>query len=206
MTKAPEEGEIWEWRAFGPISERLAAQVRAYPIRLGLSDFSGDDIYLVPPRSDQNVKLRRYPGGWVLKLKMLFETRAGSFELYNESAEFTYGFPISLHTLEEAARLLEVTLPGAVFSTETFIEEEFVKALAESSPTVAETRVSKTRSQYQFENGWLELADVTFAKHNVQSISIHSPDIEVVRKMVDRLQPGDALEPMNYIEACRRWG
>jgi len=206
MTKAPEEGEIWEWRAFGPISERLAAEVRAYPIRLGVSDFRGDDIYLVAPRSDQNVKLRRYTSGWVLKLKLLFETRPGSFELYNESAEFTYGFPVSLDTLEEAARLLEVKLPGALLSTATFIEEDFVKALAESSPTVVETKVSKRRSQYQFENGWLELADVNFAKHNVQSISIHSPDIEVVKKMVSRLQPGNELEPMNYIEACRRWG
>jgi hypothetical protein len=206
MTKAPEEGEIWEWRAFGPISERLAAEVRAHPIRLGVSDFRGDDIYLVAPRSDQNVKLRRYTSGWVLKLKLLFETRRGSFELYNESAEFTYRFPVSLDTLKEAARLLEVKLPDAVLSTATFIEEDFVKALAESSPAVAETKVSKTRSQYQFENGWLELADVTFAKNNVQSVSIHSPDIEVVKEMVNRLQPGDELEPMNYIEACRRWG
>lgn len=206
MTKPPEEGEIWEWRAFGPINERLADKVRAYPIRLGLSDFRGDDIYLVPPHSDQNVKLRRYPNGWVLKLKLLFETRPGSFELYNESAEFTYRFPVSLDTLQEAARLLEVKLPDDVLSTETFVEEDFVKALAESTPTAAETRVSKKRSQYQFENGWLELAEVIFAKHNVQSISIHSPDIEVVKEMLKRLQPGDELEPMNYIEACRRWG
>lgn len=206
MTKAPEEGEIWEWRAFGSISERLAAEVRAYPIRLGLSDFSGDDIYLVAPHSDQNVKLRRYTNVWVLKLKLLFETRPGSFELYNESAEFTYRFPVLIDTLERTARLLQVKLSDAVLLTATFIEEDFVKALAESSPSVVETRVSKTRSQYQFENGWLELADVTFAKHNVQSISIHSPDIEVVRRMVDKLQPGGELEPMNYIEACRRWG
>ena len=206
MTKPPEEGEIWEWRAFGPISERLAAEVRAYPIRLGLSDFRGDDIYLVAPRSDQNVKLRRYTSGWVLKLKLLFETRPGSFELYNESAEFTYRFPVSLDTLEEAARLLEVKLPDALLSTATFIEEDFVKALAKSSPAAAETRVSKRRSQYQFENGWLELADVNFATQRVQSISIHSPDLEVVIEMVDRLHPGDEMEPMNYIEACRRWG
>src|SRR4030095_2731655 len=206
MTKAPEEGEIWEWRAFGPISAQLAAQVRTHPVRRGVSDFRGDDIYLVAPRSDQNVKLGRYTSGWLLKLKLLFETRPGSFELYNESAEFTYVFPVSLDTLEEAAQLLEVKLPDAVLSGVAFIEEDFVKALADSLPAVVETKVSKIRSQYQFENGWLELADVTFAKHSIQSISIHSPDLNVVKQMVDRLQPGDELEPMNYIGACRRWG
>jgi len=206
MTKPSEEGRIWEWRAFGPISETLAAKVRAYPIRLGLSDLRGDDIYLVAPHSDQNVKPRRYASGWVLKLKLLFETKTGPFELYNESAEFTYHFPVALDRLKDAARLLGVTLPVAALSIGSFAEAEFVKALAESSPALTETRVSKRRSQYQFENGWLELADVKFATRSIQSVSVHSSDIEVVKGMLERLQPGDELEPMNYIEACRRWG
>lgn len=204
MTKPPEEGRIWEWRAFGRISETLAAKVRAYPVRF--SDLRGDDIYLIAPHSDQNVKLRRYARGWVLKLKLLFEKKTGPFELYVESAAFTYHFPVPLDRLKEAARLLCVTLPVAVLSLGSLDEQEFGKALAESSPTVTETRVSKRRSQYQFENGWLELADVKFATREIQSVSVHSPDIEVVQEMIERLQPGDELEPMNYIEACRRWG
>lgn len=206
MTKPPEEGRIWEWRAFGRITETLAAKVRAFPVRFGLSDLRGDDIYLVAPHSDQNVKLRRYASGWVLKLKLLFETKTGPFELYNESAEFTYHFPVALDRLKDAARLLGVTLPVAALSIRSFAEAEFVKALAESSPALTETRVSKRRSQYQFENGWLELADVKFATRDIQSVSVHSPDIEVVKGMLERLQPGDEMEPMNYIEACRRWG
>jgi hypothetical protein len=206
MTKPPEEGRIWEWRAFGSISETLAEKVRAYPIRLGLSDLRGEDIYLVAAHSDQNVKLRRYAKGWVLKLKLLFETTTGQFELYNESAELTYSFPVEFDRLRDAARLLSVTLPAAALSIKSFAEAEFVKALAESSPTVAESRVSKRRSQYKFEGGWLELADVKFATRDTQSLSVHSPDIEVVRRMVNQLRPGKELEPMNYIEACRRWG
>lgn len=206
MTKPPEEGRIWEWRAFGQISATLAAKVRAYPIRLGLSDLRGEDIYMVAAHSDQNVKLRRYAKGWVLKLKLLFETKARPFELYNESAEFTYYFPVLFDRLKDAARLLGVTLPATVLSVESFSEAEFIRALAESSPPVGESRVSKRRSQFQFESGWLELADVKFATCDTQSLSVHSPDIEVVRGMVDRLQPGKELEAMNYIEACRRWG
>ena len=71
---------------------------------------------------------------------------------------------------------------------------------------MSKTRVSKRRSQYQFEKGWLEMADVKFPTRDIQSVSVHSSEIEVVKEMIERLQPGDELEPMNYIEACRRWG
>ena len=204
MTKPPEEGRIWEWRAFGQVSETLDAKVRAYPVRF--SDLRGDDIYLISPLSDQNVKLRSYARGWVLKLKLLFETKAAPFELYDESSEFTYQFPVALDRLKDAARLLGVTLPVGAHSFDRLNDEEFVKALVESSPAVSKTRVSKRRSQYQFEKGWLELADVKFPTRDIQSVSVHSSEIEVVKEMIERLQPGDELEPMNYIEACRRWG
>ena len=205
MMKSAEEGKIWEWRAFGEVSRSVAEKVRAYPIRPGLGDLRGEDLYLIAPASDQNVKLRRYASGWLLKFKLLLETRPGSFELYKESAEMTYGFPVSADQLKEAARLLAVTLPEAS-AAGNLDEKGFVTALAEASPAVIQTRVSKRRSQYQFDGGWLELADAQFETRTVESLSIHSPDIEVVRSMLDRLRPGDELEAMNYIEACRRWG
>ena len=194
MAKPSEEGRIWEWRAFGRISDALAAKVRAYPIRFGLIDIDGEDIYLVSPRNDQNVKFRKYPGGWVLKFKLLVETKPGAFELYNESLEFTHRLPVSLDRLKEAAGLLAVKLPEASFSVESFSEEDFVKALAQATPPVAESRVAKKRSQYEFENGWLELAEAKFQGRSVQSISVHSREIEVVRRMLESLQPGNELE------------
>src|SRR4030095_12986916 len=67
MSKSPEEGKIWEWRAFGKLSEALVARVRAHPVRMVLLNIQGEDLYLISPDSDQNVKLRRNVGGWVLK-------------------------------------------------------------------------------------------------------------------------------------------
>lgn len=206
MTKPSEEGKIWEWRAFGRIDDELARKVRAYPIRFGIEDLRGEDVYLVSPLSNQNVKLRKYSGGGLLKFKLLLETRPEGFELYKETAEFTYPLPISFDTLKEAARLLAIKLPDNVLTVEKFSEEEFVQTLARSSPPALETRVSKRRSQYQFENGWVELADVEFKTTRVQSLSIHSPEIETVKRMLSQVEPGNELEPMNYIEACRRWG
>src|SRR6266540_149320 len=147
-TKPPEEGQIWEWRAFGRISDTLAAKVRSYPVRF--SELPGDDIYLISPDSDQNVKLRRYPRGCVLKLKLLFESKTRPFELYNESAEFTYPFPVSVDSLKDAARLLAVTPRALDLSVATLDEVDFVKAMAKSRPPVTNTRVSKKRWQYQF--------------------------------------------------------
>jgi hypothetical protein len=206
MTKRAEEGKIWEWRAFGRINERLAEKVRAYPIRLGIDDLRGEDLYLVSPLSDQNVKLRKYVKGWFLKFKLLLETRPGGFELYKESAEFTYRMPVSLEELKAAARLLSVELPENDLTDQMFEEPDFVNALAKSSPAAQETRVSKRRSQYQCGDGWIELADVVFENCEVQSISVHSQHIDGVREMLKSLQPGGGLETMNYIEACRRWG
>src|ERR1044072_6509231 len=122
MTEAPEEGKIWEWRAFGQISENVAARVLAYPIRMGLSDLRGEDIYLISETSDQNVKLREYASGCFLTFKFLLDKRTGRIELYRESARFTHSFPVSFAHLKEAARLLNITLPARIKKGDKFDE------------------------------------------------------------------------------------
>ena len=114
MIKQPEEGRIWEWRAFGRVSESLAAKICAYPTRLGVNDLRGEDIYLVSPSNDQNVKLRKYESGWVLKLKLLSQSVPGPFELYIESVALTHQLPIPLEVLNDAARLFHVGKDGKI--------------------------------------------------------------------------------------------
>jgi hypothetical protein len=206
MIKAPEEGRIWEWRAFGRISDELAARARAYPVRQGVINLRGEDAYLISAISDQNVKLRLHSTQPYLKFKLLLENKPGAFELYRESILYTYPFPVSLGILEEAAHLLKVILPTEASTADSFSEAEAVSALAASSPPVARVDVKKVRSQYQFDGGWVELAEVEFSHLRVQTVSIHSEDMGVIERMIDRLRPGDELEAMNYIEACRRWG
>ena len=206
MSKAPEEGNIWEWRAFGRITDELARKVKSYPIRFGISNLPARDIYLIPPISNQNVKLRWNFTGLYLKFKLLIDTRLGQIELYSESVQYTYKFPISFQTLKEAARLLQVALPDAALLSQAFTEDETMRALAAASPPVVRVDVKKTRSQYQFDGGWIEMAGAVCGKHRAQTISIHSDKLEVVERMIESLQPGDELEVMNYVEACRRWG
>lgn len=206
MSKSPEEGKIWEWRAFGKLSDDLVAQARAYPIRMGIRAIQGEDLYLISPDSDQNVKLRRSPGGWVLKFKLLFETRTAPIELYSESAEYTYPLPVPLDRVKEAAVLLATSLPQTILGLDQLFDfDKLINALAKSSPPIVETTVSKVRSQYAFENGWFELADVDFEQCSTQSISVNSRDLEVVKEVTNQLETGN-LEVMNYVEACRLWG
>lgn len=203
MTKQPEEGEIWEWRAFGRLGKALAGRVHSYPIRMALVNIEGEDLYFISPNSDHNVKLRKHDDRWILKFKLLLGGAPGDAELYNESAAFTYSFPVGPDQLTFAAGLLRVGLrrePASALN-----HDEFTRELEKASPSVRSARVKKVRSQFEFEGGWLELADVQFAKHHIQSISIHSADKETVELMRERLAPGNGWEVMNYVEACRRW-
>jgi hypothetical protein len=205
MNKAPEEGNIWEWRAFGKISPELAAQVKSFPTRMSVVAYQGEDIYLISTASDHNVKLRKWGDRWLLKLKLLLATEPGAIDLYNESSEMVYRFPINAEGLQQTAALLGVKLPEIARSKESFSEDEMLEALASSTPPVARVVVTKVRTQFQFEGGWLELADVVFPHHALQSVSVHSYEIKVVEEILTRLRPGPELEAMNYIEACRRW-
>jgi len=206
MGKAAEEGEIWEWRGFGALSKRVASAVRANPIRSGLFCHQDFDIYLVPPRSNQNVKIRKSDDDWFLKFKLLLTVGPRQIELYRESANLMYAFPIKVETLREAARLLLTELPDSANQPGAVDRDRFVEVLAASSPPVRVVEVPKTRSQFVTQGGWIELAEVQFPAGKVQSMSIHSQKLEVVHRMLDELDPDAGLEAMNYVEACRRWG
>ncbi len=204
MNKLPEEGEIWEWRAFGHISDRLAARVRARPVRMNILDQREEDIYFISCLNDQNVKLRKWRGLWLLKLKLLLRKAANSMELYTESPRMMFAFPVPHSTLEIAARLLAVKLPE--LAEVSFEKDQFTEAMERASPPALIVRVSKVRSQFEFDDGWVELAEVKFPRAEMQTISIQSPGLEAAEKIMSELGQDAALEAMNYVEACRRWG
>ena len=206
MAKNPEEGEIWEWRAFGTPPDKSLEAIRTRPIRMGVKDLPGEDIYLFSSLSDQNVKLRLWRGEWVLKLKLLLTTAPRGIELYSETAGLVYKFPAGADLLTHVTRLLGVKLSSAPDLSAPLASDQFIQALAEASPPVSTARVVKVRSQFEFNRGWVELADATFPRRRVHSLSIHSATTNGVEEILDEIGPGEELEVMNYVEACRRWG
>jgi len=205
MSKRPEEGLIWEWRAFGHVGLSLLSRIQSHPIRMGIVDHRGVDLYFVSPTSDHNIKLRKWNRGWLLKFKLLLEKNSDSVELYSESARQVYKFPVDPKRLSKAASLLNTTLRKKPPAT-ALSRKQLVKALESASPAISMIEVSKVRSQFDCEEAWIELADVDFPHRKVQSVSIHSPNLEAVNRIVEELHPGSDLEVMNYLEACRRWG
>jgi len=206
MSKAPEEGRIWEWRAFGTLPAELVEPIQLKPIRMGIRDLSGEDIYLVSPVSDQNVKLRLSQSDWLLKFKLLLETHDKQFELYEESARYTYSLPVSASVVTEAAQLLRVQLPSDFDSRARFDLARLISILGRATPHVGVASTRKRRSQFTVEGGWIELATVSFTSFDTQSVSVNSTELQNVVDNVAMLKAPSSLEVMNYIQACRRWG
>jgi hypothetical protein len=204
--KPPEEGKIWEWRAFGRLDTDLASRINGLPIRNGLIAHPDEDIYLLSPVSDQNVKLRKLGDHWVLKFKVLLQAGADSIELYQESMDTVYAFPVTSDILTAAARLLNTQLPLHKPPAKRLEPDELVNVFEDSTPKISHIDVPKVRSQFVVDGGWVEMADVNFPHDTVQTISIHSFQKRAVEQCLDLLQPGGDLCVMNYIEACRKWG
>lgn len=211
MAKPAEQGDAWEWRAFGALAADLVEIVKSHPVRMGINNAREEDLYLISPTSDQNIKLRKAGDNWLLKLKLLLDTRDAS-ELYRETSETVYGFPIRSSVADEVASLLDTRLPSEGHErTARLDRDQFVRLMAQSAPSVNLTPVLKTRSQFEFNGGWVEIAAAIFPLLIVQSISIQSSELDGVERIKSELliRP-DApnavnLSPMNYVQACRRW-
>lgn len=209
MNKPAEEGKIWEWRAFGKISKKLLKKIEAYPMRRDpvgrpLANLIGQDLYFVSPVSEHNIKLRKSIGSaWILKFKLLLDSKSDAVELYHESNKKTFRFPVKPRIIKETAALLNVELPEGKLAKMNALK--FIKVFAQTSPSIVLILVGKVRSQYQMPEGWIEIADITFPKKRTQSISLHAFRRSDVEKMLDLLQPGGKLKVMNYLEACRKW-
>jgi len=206
MAKPPEEGRIWEWRAFGRLSPELLATVNSLPVRAGIVGRPDYDTYLISPNTDNNIKLRDVDGRPVLKLKPLLESRTDSIELYQESMDMVYEFPVAKSVFDRVCLLLGTAPAGDLSSIQSFGAEGLIRTLSTCRPAIKTVPVTKTRSQYVVPSGWVELADMLFPRKRTQSISIHSYQSQVVKRTIEELKIREGLKAMNYVQACRMWG
>ncbi len=206
MMKPPEDGLIWEWRAFGRVSPELERWLHSHPIRMGIKGQDGFDEYFISSASEQNIKIRRYRTGAVLKFKFLLAGADDGIELYAENPDYTYRFPVNIEHIRKSARLLAVASEDIDPELNPMTAEQFAERLTRSAPAVSMVGVKKRRWQFNCDGGWLEMADIKIKNHKAQTISVHSPQLDTIQDIRSRLDLGDGLEVMNYVMACRRWG
>lgn len=197
---------IWEWRAFGRVGPELERWFHSHPIRMGIRGQEGYDEYFISPAGEQNVKIRRYRTGAVLKFKFLLARADDGIELYAENPDYTYRFPVKVEHLQKSARLLGVELGRVEPEPSHLTAERFTERLTRPGLGVSFIGVRKRRWQFLCDGGWLEMADIAIKEHKVQTISAHSPDLDIIQGIKTGLELGDGLEVMNYVMACRRWG
>ena len=205
MPKRTEEGDYWEWRAFGRIEERIRVYARSHPVRMGVLERPEHDIYLVSPANDQNLKLRKDGANWVLKVKVLLNKVGPGTELYREDPAQVFGFPLSPETVESAAALLAIRPPDEPCLANPVNVDDFKRIMTGATPPVRAVEVFKIRSQYAINDGWLELASVEFPRNTTDSIAIQAAEISVLQRSVAAFAPDQNLVEMNYVEACRIW-
>jgi hypothetical protein len=206
MIKPPEDGLIWEWRAFGRVSPELERWLHSHPIRMGIKGQQGFDEYFISTESEQNVKIRKYRTGSVLKFKFLLSMGDDGIELYAENPDYTYRFPLNIEHLRKSARLLRLEIPAIEPEATELSTEQFSEWLLKPAPAVSMIGVEKRRWQFDCDGGWLELADIAIKGQTLRTISIHSPELAIVEDIKTRIGPGNDLDVMNYVKACRRWG
>src|SRR5262249_19595037 len=177
-----------EWRAFGRLNPELLAKVNTLPLRAGIVGRPEFDTYLISPSTDNNIKLRDLDGRSVLKLKPLLESRADAIELYHESIDMIYEFPVAKSVFDRVCLLLGTGPAGDFSSIQSFGAEGLIRTLSTCRPPVNTVQVSKTRSQFVVQSGWVELADMLFPRKRTQSISIHSYQSQVVKRTLEDLK------------------
>ena len=182
----------------------MAEKIRTNPVRFGILDDLYEDSYLISPESNGNVKLRQSAGTWILKLKYLIEAQPGGIELYRENPALVCEFPVTPERIGEAARLLKVGLQDDFTGGRyLFTREQFLDILSVSNPPVKLVTLPKTRSQFKYDEGWIELASVKFPHGQEQTISVNAYNLSVVQMILQDIKPGPGLRVMNYVDACR---
>lgn len=181
----------WEWRTFA--DEFTVAAARLAP---HLSSPSvTDEIYILSPRPDVNVKIRRDQ----IEIKVLRQVANG---LEQWAPILVSHFPLSM------------CLVGAVFAAwhraapaplqPSYTADEFLNDVIARERDLGIVPLNKSRRNGQFENATVELATLTIAGTTMQTIAVEKEDPDRVLSAVRSL--GFAgRENLNYVKALTHW-
>lgn len=187
----------FEYRVFAPDLGALRARLAASGMeREGDAEEAREEVYLLGPREDRNVKIR----AGAVDVKALRERR-GALERWEPSlrAPLPVPGPWVREALAESLGLERLDAPRACYDRETLLDE-----IRAREPAVRAVRVHKTRER--FSTGGL-LAEFTRIRGEdglrLHSVALESEDPEVLGSWVRRLGL-DRWPNESYVRRLRR--
>lgn len=166
----------WEWRAFNAGFSGTGNPFAA--LEPGGVEES-DELYLLSPRSDVNVKIR----GRLMDIKRLEQVNSDRLEQWKPVMKGAFPLPRA-----EAGRVLTTLglIPPALARAEYTIGQ-FVAELAPPGGHLRALQVHKTRTHYKVEGCMAELADIVAEGRTTSTIAIESEDPSQVTAAVRTL-------------------
>jgi exopolyphosphatase / guanosine-5'-triphosphate,3'-diphosphate pyrophosphatase len=166
----------WEWRAFGQdfgAAEQRFADLTPDRVQ------SSEEIYLVAPGSDANVKIRDQ----LLDIKQLEHVNVDGLEQWRPVLKEP--FPLTASTVAQVRDSLGLSTRPP--TGESLSQDELLTALAPKGGPVRAVKVSKTRSRYRAHGCLAELTNVIADGTSVRTVAIEDSDpakvIAAVRAM-----------------------
>lgn len=192
----------WECRYFQPELPPWLAVEKLHE-RLGVSASSvlEWDTYVLVPGVSVNVKLRAAAPATV-KVKELIEREDDGFELWQTSVDAQ--LPVDRETWELVGRAASLDLDTARLGA-TSHHGEALDVLRDSAAASARfVDVVKRRTSFPSESASVEVAEVSVAHVDLESVAFESPDLGAARSLRSRVVEDDLGAPENYVAVCRR--
>lgn len=181
----------WEWRTFGTDFGGSETLVLAHTRGIRRSD----EIYLVSPRPDVNVKIR----DGSLDVKCLQRTDANGLEQW--APTFKDRFPVDASVAAAVLALWHIR-PIDLSGTE-YGQAAFLALIAQTMPTVAAVEVSKQRHGGEIDGCLVEVADLKIDGRAQRTVAIEGDAPDRVLALVRTLGL-DRFENVNYVRALQR--
>ena len=181
----------WEWRTFGAAFGAADARFAALEPR---EVQESDEVYLLAPRSDVNVKVRDA----LMDIKTLLHVDAAGLEQWRPVMKGA--FPLPAAEVEKICAALEVAAPAR---RDTYTLQQLQDELTQPSRGVHIARVHKKRRRYQIDACTAEMTDVTADGLPTRTVAIEFEDAARVLAAV-RAMGLDGFENISYPRGLKR--
>jgi len=194
----------WEWRVFGRLpAQPLAGLEGAAPAKPKKELV---DRYLWRPQCPANIKIRK----GALKIKELVRVTRDGFELWIESRDLKFTFPLDRQAIDKLRESMHLTTPPQVLAG-CAAAPEFLRTLRQLEPDLRVVKVRKQREHFKLAVDGvrvsIELAQID-SPLQVESLCIESEAacdqeqevrfLKALRHVKDRLRLPSTLQVMGY--------